>query len=659
MISKYILQGNCKKLLLSLLIAIIVMVPGVLALPQYLTALNTVYGPGLSCGTCHINPAGGGPRTAYGTLFESQTNHMTDPTAALTAIGSPTAAPTPTPIPTASPTPTPTATVSPTPTPTATPVPIVGTTASRSVDNTVLTAGNSTNVTVVISNVTQALSLKETLPPGWILTPISNDSGIFKASTNEWAWITTTNTVITVTYEVTVPSDAVTGIYNISGNITVSGTTVGVTGDNTINVGSVVTPPTSGTFGFAVAPLSATVNIGNVAVYNLTLTNNGNATDTYSLVADKPNNATVTLGKNSVTVGQGNVAVVGMMVASSTVGTYVVNVNATSANTNTSAMVTTTTNVIVPVLTIGNLMSVPNTAISNTNPAKISAVVTKGKYNITDVEFGIADSNNMLGTGADTILIAEDNNSGVEGTYSPEDWPATYMTIGNVAVTVSIDDVAEVANVRGIFKANNTSSGTEAVVSFNRTTGNMSNITDFVTGKQLTIQDANSTFQTRTSKFTNGSVVPGDMSADVLTLYNMTGNMSANNPSITVNTVPEGNYQVYAMATDANGNNASQLINIDTMPVIPGGSRSTSSSSGGTYPTLTATPVPTENVTAEPTTTTATETITPEQTVVETVATVVTPTETPVGTPQKKSPGIGIVAVIGVIGLIYAIRRRK
>lgn len=64
-------------------------VPGVLALPGYVGPLQTLYGSSLSCGTCHVNPSGGGTLTAYGTSFSKQANHGTDPTAALTAIGAP------------------------------------------------------------------------------------------------------------------------------------------------------------------------------------------------------------------------------------------------------------------------------------------------------------------------------------------------------------------------------------------------------------------------------------------------------------------------------------------------------------------------------------------------------------------------------------------
>ncbi|VVB90758.1 Bacterial Ig-like domain (group 2) [uncultured archaeon] len=83
--------------LLLLTVVAIVGVPGALAYGTYVTPLNDLYGPGLSCGTCHVDPNGGGARNAYGQLFEGQTNHQSDSTAALKAIGAPPGA-TPTPV---------------------------------------------------------------------------------------------------------------------------------------------------------------------------------------------------------------------------------------------------------------------------------------------------------------------------------------------------------------------------------------------------------------------------------------------------------------------------------------------------------------------------------------------------------------------------------
>jgi PGF-CTERM protein len=119
--------------ILLLLIVILAGAPEAFARPQYLTNLTDVYGGG-TCGTCHVIASGmrnssmmfgqnnsngtyvprnssrtpGQRRTngtfgmrnsnrtlplnSYGTLFENQPDHVTDPGAALMAIGQPPAA---------------------------------------------------------------------------------------------------------------------------------------------------------------------------------------------------------------------------------------------------------------------------------------------------------------------------------------------------------------------------------------------------------------------------------------------------------------------------------------------------------------------------------------------------------------------------------------
>jgi hypothetical protein len=107
---------NQKTAIILLLITSVILIgiPESLARPQYLTSLTEVYGDG-SCETCHVINPGSGQRdfngtfaqhnssngtferrnsnrmlrNAYGTLFESQADHATDPNAALKAIRQP------------------------------------------------------------------------------------------------------------------------------------------------------------------------------------------------------------------------------------------------------------------------------------------------------------------------------------------------------------------------------------------------------------------------------------------------------------------------------------------------------------------------------------------------------------------------------------------
>lgn len=81
---------NQKTVLLSVLVIVVLLagIPESFARQQYFQDLIKVYGDG-SCGTCHFRASGGGARNSYGTLFENQANHATDPAAALKAIGAP------------------------------------------------------------------------------------------------------------------------------------------------------------------------------------------------------------------------------------------------------------------------------------------------------------------------------------------------------------------------------------------------------------------------------------------------------------------------------------------------------------------------------------------------------------------------------------------
>ena len=113
--------------------------------------------------------------------------------------------------------------------------------AERTIEKNVLTAGSGTSVTVFIQNdnTTPLGLLKESIPPGWSLTRISDDARSFKAG--EWIWSPTVgnNSDKTVKYIINVPSGTTPGTYIINGNVTAGlDITTKVTGDSTIEVTS-------------------------------------------------------------------------------------------------------------------------------------------------------------------------------------------------------------------------------------------------------------------------------------------------------------------------------------------------------------------------------------------------------------------------------------
>jgi len=79
-----------KTVLLSLLVIVVLLagIPESFARPEYVSSLNAEYGVS-SCGTCHVDPNGGGARNAYGISFQNQPNHRANPREALIAIGQP------------------------------------------------------------------------------------------------------------------------------------------------------------------------------------------------------------------------------------------------------------------------------------------------------------------------------------------------------------------------------------------------------------------------------------------------------------------------------------------------------------------------------------------------------------------------------------------
>ena len=111
--------------------------------------------------------------------------------------------------------------------------------AVREIEKQTLEPGESTNVTVIITNnVSQPLSLDEDIPEGWNLTRVSDDADAYKPSTNEWVWFSVgAGETKTVIYRLTVPDNASEGNYSIVGRISnASGVIDAVKGEDIITV---------------------------------------------------------------------------------------------------------------------------------------------------------------------------------------------------------------------------------------------------------------------------------------------------------------------------------------------------------------------------------------------------------------------------------------
>ena len=122
-----------------------------------------------------------------------------------------------------------------------------GVVATREIADQAISPGGSTDVTVDIStNITQGLSLQETVPEGWNVTRVTDDADSYKenGSNAEWLWVNVTSDMNkTVVYKLTAPEDAGIGPYTISGTVlNAEGVVATVGGNDTVLIAGNVTP---------------------------------------------------------------------------------------------------------------------------------------------------------------------------------------------------------------------------------------------------------------------------------------------------------------------------------------------------------------------------------------------------------------------------------
>jgi len=153
--------------------------------------------------------------------------------------------------------------------------------ASRDIGASIVAPGDTFTVSVDI-NVTESITgfaLSEDVPSGWSVTPIDNDGATYKASANEWLWLSASAGSKEVTYRVQVPSSASPGTYCFDGSVlgAIPAFTASVSGDACVTIlptqytltmsvsGSGSTTPSAGPHTYdedTVVPLTATPAAG-------------------------------------------------------------------------------------------------------------------------------------------------------------------------------------------------------------------------------------------------------------------------------------------------------------------------------------------------------------------------------------------------------------
>lgn len=110
--------------------------------------------------------------------------------------------------------------------------------ATRAITPKTISSGSEITVTASLSGESEGtVSLKETVPSGWSITPVSStaDSTSAFGSTREWKWNGATSTD-SVSYRVSIPANTPAGTYIIGGTVTTGTDAELVSGDATVTV---------------------------------------------------------------------------------------------------------------------------------------------------------------------------------------------------------------------------------------------------------------------------------------------------------------------------------------------------------------------------------------------------------------------------------------
>lgn len=196
----------------------------------------------------------------------------------------------------------------------------------------------------------------------------------------------------------------------------------------------------------------------------------------------------------------------------------------------------------------------PNKSVGRNNPAVGSAYIFD--ENLLEVTGAVVDINNLVSSNR-TILSIFVNQSGLNGYYVSPPWHGNSWNITNgsqdeIVSAIYHDFWKDHIFVAGKFKKNAIDSEISAVLWFNKTSHNLSNITmmDF-SATPLLIENGTSTFRPVTSKMIEDNKPPIEVLGSAFNLYDI-GNPY--NPKIVSSQVRSGTYGVFVRAVDLMGN---------------------------------------------------------------------------------------------------------
>ncbi|NQE45132.1 hypothetical protein C5S31_03795, partial [ANME-1 cluster archaeon GoMg2] len=304
-----------------------------------------------------------------------------------------------------------------------------------------------------------------------------------------------------------------------------------------------------------------TTDVGVNAIYILTVTNTGNATDSFNLTCTNPDSASVVeLNKTQVTLSASATETVSLNVTNATVGigTFRVNVTATShGESNKTDYINTTTTI-----------AIYGVNLTVDNETKTTDVVENATYFLTVTNTGNADDSfNLTYTNPDIASVVVLNKSQVTLSASATETVSLNVgnaTVGTFRVNVTASSLSDTSKSDFV---NTTTTVDEILYGVNLTVNNETKTTDVGENATyiLTVTNTGNAGDSFNLTFTN----PDNASIVALNKSQVTLIPSATETvSLNVGNATVGTFRVNVTATSLNDSNKVDYVNTTTI-VVP------------------------------------------------------------------------------------------